>query len=73
MIDPDRAHIWGMKKGIIDAIIAAEMFMEDRIAAGNTDGISLKDQLDHKFEHLDVSEQNRLEEFKKELRQGQEQ
>lgn len=73
MIDPDRQYIWGMKRGIIDTIVAGKMFMEDRIAAGNSDGVSVQDQLRHKFEHLDVSEQNRLEEFKKELRQGQEQ
>jgi len=71
MVDPYREQLAGMDRIMFDATIAASTVTAGRLAAGDTDGISVRDRVEFERRGLDLGQSNELERMKRNLkRQG---
>ncbi len=65
----DQEHrIWGVERLLINAALTADMVEDERLEAGDTEGISLEKQIQHKMGKLDTSGPDDLDRIRHELR-----
>lgn len=68
MVDPFREQLTGMARIMFDATIAASAVTEERLAAGDTEGISVSEQVAFARRNLDLTGSIELEQLKKKLK-----
>lgn len=66
-IDPGHT-IWGVQRLFIDAALTASLVEDERLEAGDTEGISLQKQIKHKMGKMDTSGPDELERMRQELK-----
>lgn len=68
IVDPYRERLTGGNRIMFDATMIAGVLQDARIAAGDTEGVSVKAQVEYERRNLDMSGYNELERIKANLK-----
>ncbi len=68
MVDPFRERLTGMARIMFDGAVAASTVTEERLASGDTDGISVAEQVAFERRKLDTAASEEFEQMKRNLR-----
>jgi hypothetical protein len=69
LADPEHEWLDGPERIVFDGVVTAVMVQEERLASGDTEGISVEDQVRFGSRDIDVTEHEKLQELKKNLRE----
>ena len=68
LMDPDHERWFGIERLWTDADLVIRANRRARVARGDTDGVSVEEQIKYRHQQFDLTEVNQVEEFKSKLR-----
>jgi hypothetical protein len=72
VLDPAGRYLAGMDRMMFDVVLSAAVLEEEKIAAGETDGVSVEARNRYEYKHLDLTEHNEIDRMRDELRRKKE-
>ena len=72
ILDPAGRRLAGMDRMMFDAILSGAIIEEEKIARGETDGISVEARNRYEYNRLDMTEHNEIDRMRDELRRKKE-
>jgi hypothetical protein len=72
ILDPAGVHLAGMDRMMFDAALSGAILLQEKIARGETDGVSTADLVQYEYQHLDLAEHNEIDRMRDELRRKKE-
>lgn len=72
ILDPAGRRLAGMDRMMFDAILSGAIIQDEKIARGETDGISVEARNRYEYNRLDLAEHNEIDRMRDELRRKKE-
>jgi hypothetical protein len=72
ILDPAGNTLAGMDRMMFDIVLSGAVLEEEKIARGETDGISTEARVRYEHKHLDLAEHDEIDRMRDELRKKKE-